>query len=200
MGIENTAIGSRKFKIKMSFVVTLILLVLTGLTYGYTAYQHNADEEAKVPKPALNKIIKDLRGYHKGQGRFPDTFEQLQDQVWKYPKPPRFGDKGQSFTMRNYYYLLSQITPHAVTVWAAPINEKYREGNTFFLVVYADREEVWKGPALEPNEFAALPANPTEYQLATMGLTKQETPANKNGAGKTQPSPSGGNGNFQPRF
>jgi hypothetical protein len=171
----------------MTFVVTLILVVLTGLTYGYTVYQQSAAEEAKIPKPALNKLLKDLRGYHKLMGKFPETFDQVQEQVWKFPRPPRLGDKGQSFTMRNYYYLLTQVTPHAATIWAAPINEKYREGSTFFLVVYEEREDVWKGPALEPKEFATLPGNPTEYQLATMGLTKQQTP-DKN---KTKPAPFG---------
>lgn len=173
------AIGSKKFKMKVTFVLTVVLLILTGLSWGYAAYQQSAAEDAKLPKVALNKILKDLRSYHKNLGKFPESFEQVQDQVWKYPKPPRFADKGQSFTMRNYYYLLSQITPHAVTVWAAPINEKYHEGSTYFLVVYPDHEEVWKGAALEPKEFAGLPTNPTEYQLTTMGLTKQETPQKK---------------------
>jgi hypothetical protein len=183
------SIGAKKFKFKLTYAVTLILLLLTGLAWGYSAYQRSAAEDAKLPKVALNKLIKDLRGFHKILGRFPETFEQVQDVVWKFPKPPRFADKGQSFTMRNYYYLLTQITPHAVTLWAAPINEKYHEGNTFFLVVYPDHEDVWKGAALEPKEFAALPLNPTEYQLATMGLTKQEPPQKK---------PQSANGNTQP--
>lgn len=174
-----SGIGKQKFKMKMTYAVTLILIVLTGCAWGYSTYQQNAAEDAKLPKPAINKIIKDLRAFHKGKGKFPETFEQVQDEIWKYPRPPRFADKGQSFTMRNYYYLLTYVTPHAVTLWAAPINEKYHEGNTFFLVIYPDREDVWKGAALEPNEFAGLPTNPTEYQLATMGLTKQENPQDK---------------------
>lgn len=171
----STSNAKKKMKMRMTFVVTLLLLVLTGLAWGYSAYERSAAEDAKLPKPALNKILKDLRAYHKTQGRFPESFEEVQSEVWKLPRPPRFGDKGQSFTMRNYYYLLTRITPHAATVWAAPINEKYREGNTFFLVVYLDREEVWKGAALEPKDFVGLPTNPTEFQLVTMGLTKQES-------------------------
>lgn len=170
------ATGTRKTRMKMTYVVTLALLLLTGMSYAYMAYQSSAAEEAKLPKAALPKLLKDLRGYHKSQGKFPETFEQLQNVVWKHPKPPRFGDKGQSFTMRNYYYLLTQITPHAVTLWAAPINEKYQEGSTYFVVVYPDRHEVWKGPALEPKDFVGLPLNPSEFQLTTMGLTKQLTP------------------------
>jgi len=174
-----SAIGAKKLKVKMTFVITLILLLCTGLAWGYSAYQQSVAADAKLPKVALNKLIKDLRGYHKTVGKFPESFEQLQTVVWKLPRPPRFADNGQSFTMRNYYYLLTQITPHAVTLWAAPINERYHEGNTFFLVVYPDREEVWKGAALEPKDFAELPANPTAFQLATMGLTKQEPPQKK---------------------
>jgi hypothetical protein len=190
MGIENTAIGQRKLKFKMTYVVALLLVLMTGLTYGYTVYQQNAAEEAKVPKPALAKIVKDLRGFHKKNGKFPETFEQLQDAVWKLPKPPHFGDDGHSFTMHNYYYLLAQITPHAATIWAAPINERFREGATFFVVVFTDHEDVWKGPALEPNEFASLPSNPSEFQLATMGLTKQESQGNTNRpAGAVTPTP-----------
>jgi hypothetical protein len=190
MAIENTTIGSRKLKLKMTYVVALLLVIMSVAAYGYTVYQQNAAEEAKVPKSSLAKVIKDLRGYHKTQGKFPETFAQLQDVVWKLPRPPHFGDNGQSFTMKNYYYLLAQITPHAATVWAAPINEKYREGSTFFVVVYTDHEEVWKGPALEPKEFASLPSNPSEFQLATMGLTRQETPDNRNKtAAGAAPSP-----------
>jgi hypothetical protein len=173
------SIGKRKVKIKITFWVTLALLVLTGLSYGYMNYQRSAAEDAKLPKPSINKLIKDLRGYHKNIGQFPDTFIQVQDSVWKLPQPPVFGDNGQSFTMHNYYYLLNKVTPHAATLWAAPFNERFREANTFFLVIYEDHEEVWKGPALEPKEFTTLPANPTSFQLTTMGLTKQDNPATR---------------------
>lgn len=180
---------TKKSKIKMTYVVTLILILLAGMSWGYAAYQQSAAEDAKLPKQALPKLLKDFRAYHKSQGKFPETFEHLQTIVWKRPKPPIFGDKGQSFTMRNYYYLLTQITPHALTLWAAPINEKYQEGNTYFLVVYPDRQDMWKGPALEPKDFVGLPVNPSEFQLTTMGLTKQITPQSKaqNSNAKNQP-------------
>lgn len=175
--------SSGRFKGKITILVTLLMLVLTGMTYAYVSHQEGKAEDAKLPKPSLNKLLKDFRVYHKNVGRFPETFEAVQEEVWKLKRAPAFGDKGRSFTMRNYYYLMERITPHATTLWAAPINEKFREGNTFFLVVYPDREEIWKGPALEPGEFASLPANPTEYQLSTMGLTKQLASA-KNSNGK----------------
>jgi hypothetical protein len=172
-------------KMRMTFVVTLVLLLGAGLSWWVSVYQRQAALDAKLPKANLGKILKDLRAYHKAKGKFPESFEDVQREVWKLERAPRMGDKGHSFTMRNYYYLLTQITPHAATVWAAPINERFREGNTYFLVVFHDREELWKGAALEPHEFATLPANPTEYQLATMGLTKQPTKDKQPQAPKT---------------
>lgn len=179
-------------KIKITFIVTLLLLVSAVGVYVYAAYQESAKEKAAQPVPALNRVMADLRKFHKEQGRFPLTFREVQEKLWKLPRSPAFGDEGRSFTMGNYYYSLGYMDEHKVTIWAVPVGPRYKEGNSFFMVLTLTIQDYWKGPALELAQTAALSPNPTETQLAGLLMIHQETP------GKPQTQPSTGKPQTQP--
>ncbi|MBA3713415.1 MAG: hypothetical protein H0W76_13355 [Pyrinomonadaceae bacterium] len=172
-----------KGKLKITHIVLGVLVVAATAAFIVSGVWASQQEAAELPQIGLNRVVKDLRLYHKKFGRFPATFQDIQVRVRKRPSSDRLGDAGRSFTKDNYYYLLSAVDPHAATLWAIPIGDKYKEGTSYFIVVRPTTVEQWKGAALDIDEIALLRGNPTPAQLAHTGLTKQPTPALKKRGG-----------------
>ena len=169
---------------KRRFGFSYVILVIAIITYlgvwGYTAFAAEWRAKADVPQidPIL-KIIKGLRQYQKQYVTFPQTFDQVEAQVWKHPNPPTYGDGGHTLVIKNYYYFYSWISPTGCTLWAIPVGAHASEGNSYFLILTPTEREKFKGPALSLKEASKIDGAPTYAQLAVLGMIKQEDPPPK---------------------
>jgi hypothetical protein len=164
---------------KRRFGVSYILLVLAVITYlgvwGYSVLAADWKAKASVPRidPILT-IIKGLRQYQKINATFPQTFNQLESQIWKHSKPPPFGANGHSVVIKNYYYLYTFIGPTRCTLWAIPVGPRAAEASSYFLILTPTNREKYKGPPLDLNEAGSVTGTPTYAQLGVLGMIKQE--------------------------
>ena len=172
-----------KGKLKITHIILGVLVVAATAAFIVSMLWASQKEAAELPQIGLNRVVKDLRAYHKKFGRFPATFQEIQVRLRKGPPSDRLGDADCSFTRDNYYYLLSAVDPHAATLWAIPVGSKYKEGTSYFIVVRPRSVEQWKGAALDLDEIARLRSNPTPAQLAHAGLIKQPQTVQKKRGG-----------------
>ena len=102
-GVEGKE-GKRRFGFSY---ISLVVAIVTYLgTWGYSVFA--ADWRAKADVPQIDpilKIIKGLRQYQQVNATFPQTFNQVEAQVWKHPNPPSYGSDGRTLVIKNYYYL-----------------------------------------------------------------------------------------------
>src|ERR1700752_337983 len=121
-GVEGKE-GKRRFGI--SYVVLVLAIVTYLCTWGYTVFA--AEWKARSETPQIDpvvKIILGLRQYQQNTASFPQSFNQVEEQVWRHPKPPPYGANGHTFVLRNYYYLYSLISPTRCSLWAIPIGTR----------------------------------------------------------------------------
>jgi hypothetical protein len=164
---------------KRRFGISYLLLVVAVVTYlgvwGYTVLAADWKAKASVPKidPVLT-IIKGLRQYQKINATFPQTFDQVEAQVWKHPRPPDFGANGHSLTVKNYYYFYTFISPTRCTLWAIPVGPNGSEASSYFLILTPTDREKYKGPPLDLKEAETINGMPTYTQLGILGMIRQE--------------------------
>ena len=176
-GVEGKE-GKRRFGI--SYVV-LVLAILTYLcTWGYTVFaaQWKARSEAPQIDPIV-KIIRGLRQYQQTTASFPQTFDQVETQIWKHPNPPPYGAGGHALALKNYYYLYSLISPTRCTLWAIPVGARAKEASSYFLVIAPTERKKFKGPALDLKQASTITSVPTYTQLAMLGMIQQNDPPPK---------------------
>lgn len=143
-------------------------------SHFYSLWAASQQENAMLPRPAVDLIIKALRKYHQRAGKFPQSFTELEARVWRESQTRSFGEDGRSLSMANYYYLYYQVDSGTCTLWAIPINKRREEGSTFFLALSPETVRRWKGVALALDEIKRLPSVPDPAQLALLGLTEQQ--------------------------
>ena len=165
---------------KRRFGISYLLLVVSVVTYfsvwGYSVLAADWKAKASVPKidPILT-IIKGLRQYQKIHATFPQTFNQVETQVWKHARAPDFGANGQSIVLKNYYYLYTFINHTRCTLWAIPVGPRAAEASTYFLILTPTDREKYKGPPLDLKEASTITGTPTYAQLAILGMIRQES-------------------------
>jgi hypothetical protein len=177
-GVEGKE-GKRRFG--FSYILLAVAIVTYLCTWGYSAFAAEWKAKADIPQidPIL-KIIKGLRQYQHVNATFPQTFDQVEAQVWKHPKPPSYGSDGRTLVTRNYYYFYSWISPTRCTLWAIPLGTHASEASSYFVILTPTDREKFKGPALDLKEASSLTGAPTYTQLAMLGLIKQDPlPQNK---------------------
>ena len=119
---------------KRRFGFSYVLLVLAILTYlcawGYSVFAADWKAKAEIPQidPIL-KIIKGLRQYQQTTASFPQTFDQVESQVWKHANPPSYGSGGHTLVLKNYYYFYTWISPTRCTLWAIPLGSRASEAS-----------------------------------------------------------------------
>lgn len=164
---------------KRRFGISYLLLVVAVVTYlgvwGYSVFAADWKARASIPRidPILT-IIKGLRQYQKINATFPQTFDEVEAQVWKHSRPPEFGANGHSLLLKNYYYLYTYISPTRCTLWAIPVGPRAGEASTYFLILTPTDREKYKGPHLELKEAATVSGVPTYVQLGILGMIRQE--------------------------
>ena len=110
-GVEGKE-GKRRFG--FSYILLAVAIVTYLCTWGYSVFA--ADWRAKADVPQIDpilKIIKGLRQYQQVNATFPQTFNQVEAQVWKHPHPPSYGSDGRTLVTKNYYYLYTWISPRS---------------------------------------------------------------------------------------
>src|SRR5262249_946515 len=140
----------------------------------YAVWAASQQEQALLPRPAVDHIIKALRAYHQKTGRFPQSFAELDTRVWRQSPARKLEGDGHSLSMANYYYIYYLVDSGTCTLWAIPINKRTEEGSTFFLALTPEAARRWKGAALALDEIKRLPSLPEPAQLALLGLTEQQ--------------------------
>src|SRR5258708_19268285 len=171
-GVEGKA-GKRRFGF------AYILLMISIVTYlGASAYAAVAsDWSAKADIPQIDpilKIIKGLRQYQQVNAPFPQTFIQVEAQVWRHPTPPDYGAGGHSVVLKNYYYFYTWISPNRCTLWAIPLGSHASEAGSYFLILTPTDRQKFKAPPLYLKEATTISAAPTYTQLAMLGMIKQD--------------------------
>ncbi len=171
-GVEGKE-GKRRFGFSYVLVALAILTYLCA--WGYSVFAADWKAKAEVPQidPIL-KIIKGLRQYQQVKATFPQTFDQVETEVWKHANPPNYGSGGHTLVLKNYYYLYNWISPARCTLWAVPLGPRASEASTYFLVLTPTDREKFKGPALGLQEASSINGAPTYTQLAILGLVKQD--------------------------
>jgi hypothetical protein len=173
-GVEGKA-GTRRFGFSYILLVVAIVVYLGVSAYSALATEWKAKAEVPQIDPIL-QLIKGLRQYQQVTASFPQTFDQVEAQVWKHPKPPSYGSGGHTLVLRNYYYLYTRISPTRCTLWAIPLGAKASEASSYFLILTPTEREKFKGPALDFKEASTVSGIPTYAQLAMLGMIKQEDP------------------------
>src|SRR5215213_8520892 len=165
--------GARKQRIKMTFVLLPVCIIIVIISYVYGAWARSESEKQLVPRLGVDSMVKGLRQYQRETGQFPRDFSELDKRIWKYKTAPDFGSTKRTLSVANYYYVYAKTDPLTCTIWAIPSGPKREEGSTHFLVITPDVIRRWKGPALSKNEIDSIAPEPTSNLLITLGMTEQ---------------------------
>jgi len=142
-----------------------------ALSFGYRTYARIEAEERDLPQLAAASLVRELRAYHKALGRFPESFEELDRR--RKVEGRAYELSGRAISARHYFYVMSALDAHRVTVWAIPAGPRREEAATHFIVVEPEELSVWKGAAIPIADVAAVHSNPTRGELAALGLVEQ---------------------------
>jgi hypothetical protein len=169
----------------VNLACTLVLLIVATL---YSSWARNREHEANLPLPALETIAVALRTFHQQTGRFPESFLELDERVWKGARRSQISSDGKSLDApaSHYYYTLhSASLPRAsaaksretikVALWAVPTGPRAQEAATHFWYVTPDKIERWMGPALTAENVGVIKTIPSEQQLALLVMTRQRS-------------------------
>jgi hypothetical protein len=172
----------RKTKTRAGFSklkITWLMLALAGMlavgSYGWHVYSLFRDWQMNMPQPQLEKLTSDLRLYHTRTGRFPATFTEINELLWRTKPSPDYGSDGRQARTKNYYYFYTRVNEQTCAIWALPTGPRRQYASSFFIVLAPEWLRSWKGKAIEDDVINRLPAIPKPDQLAA--LMMQEMPS-----------------------
>ena len=174
-------------RLRFTYIIAALSLVLLIIASIYSAWSGNREHEANIPVPALETVVVALRTFHQQTGRFPESFRELDERLWKGTRRAQISQDGKSLNApaSHYYYTLHTINPRRLgtsvkeaepikaAIWAVPTGPRANEAATYFWYVTPDKIERWMGPALTPENVGAVNTVPTEQQLAILVMTRQ---------------------------
>lgn len=159
-------------KIRMTYILVLICAGILVCGRGYAAFQEWRQQEALLPRLALNSVMKALLDYQKKTGGFPKNLSQLDSPALR-KRHPQFTPNGEMFMM-NYRYVYFPYTKEvACDIWAIPYGERRDDASTRYMLLWPDRARHWKGPALTPEE-AQTALKLDRDDLGSLGLIEQD--------------------------
>lgn len=189
MASQKSNLSQRRGRSKFFTVICLVIALIACIGVRAVGYFHQSKlEQSKKPQLALNTWMKDLMAFQKASGRFPNDLIELDTKIWrkdKPDKPSRLTHGKHDYVYLNYHYKYF-ANGNVASVWAIPLGEYKSEFNTVFLVMTADKYEIWRGASLKPEEVKAIPAvaTPSPELLATLGMFKQKTNDTDDGKAK----------------
>jgi hypothetical protein len=173
-------------RLRFTYVTLACTLVLLIVAAVYSAWVRNREHEANLPLPALETVVVALRTFHQQTGRFPESFRELDERIWKGARRAQISADGKSLNApaSHYYYTLHSINLQRApatndkemikaALWAVPTGPRAQEAATYFWYVTPDRIERWMGPALTTENIGAVKTIPSEQQLALLVMTRQ---------------------------
>jgi len=161
-----------KLKATSLFLASAAIIALGS--YGWRVYTLFRDWRFNMPQPQIERLVKDLRIYYAKAGRFPNTFIEINDLIWRMKPAPNYGREGRQARAKNYYYFYTRVDDHTCVIWALPTGPQRHYGPSFFLVLSHGWLRHWKGKALGDETISNLPAIPSLDKLA--GLDMREMP------------------------
>jgi hypothetical protein len=186
----NVQVRQTRGRLRFTYVnltCTLVLLIVAAL---YSSWVRNREHEANLPLPALETVVVALRTFHQQTGRFPESFRELDERVWKGARRAQISADGKSLDApaSHYYYTLHSAGVSRASVakgretikvalWAVPTGPRAQEAATHFWCVTPDKIERWMGPALTTENVSAVKTVPSEQQLALLVMTRQSQAA-----------------------
>jgi len=187
-------------RLRFTYLILVLSLALLIIALIYSAWSGNREHEANMPVPALETVVVALRTFHQQTGRFPESFRELDERLWKGTRRAQISDDGKSLNApaSHYYYTLHTINPPRpevagnaresirAAIWAVPTGPRAGESATYFWYVTPDKIERWMGPALTSENIRVVNSIPSEGQLALLVMTKQPS-----GAVSAPPTPKG---------
>jgi hypothetical protein len=189
---HQTAVNARPARggFRFTYVTLVCSLALFVGSAAYSAWARHRERVADLPVPALETVVVALRAYHLQTGRFPESFRQLDERVWKGERRSQISPDGKSLDSpaSHYYYTLHAVSPSRAAgaraggtdkaaLWAVPTGPRASEAATHFWYVTPGRIERWMGPALTPENIGAVKMIPSEQQLALLAMTRQTSGA-----------------------
>jgi len=182
----NVQVRQTRGRLRFTYVNLACALVLLIVATLYSSWVRNREHEANLPLPALETVAVALRTYHQQTGRFPETFRELDERVWKGTRSAQISEDGKSLDSpaSHYYYTLHSVSMSRasaakdgeaikVALWAVPTGPRAQEAATHFWYVTPGRIERWMGPALTTDNVSAVKTIPSEQQLALLVMTRQ---------------------------
>jgi hypothetical protein len=159
-------------KLKATFVFLASTAILALGSYGWRTYTLFRDWQAHMPQPQVEKLTRDLLLFHSRTKRFPKTFNEINDRIWRTRPKPDYGNEGRQARTKNYYYFYTRIKDDQCAVWAIPLGPQRHYASAFFLVITPEWRRLWRGKSLEEAAISKLPAIPTPSDLADLRLSE----------------------------
>lgn len=157
-------------KLKATFLFLGFGAILALGSYGWHVYTLFRDWRLNMPQPQIEKLTKDLRIFHAKTGRFPNTFIEINDLIWRAKPAPSYGSNGRQARTKNYYYFYTRVDDHTCAIWALPTGPQRHYGSSFFLVLSPNWLRIWKGKALGDETISRLPIVPSPATLTEMEM------------------------------
>jgi|SRR5262245_26223940 len=159
-----------KLKSTFAFLASTAILALGG--YGWRTYTLFRGWQANMPQPQIEKLTRDLLLFHTRTKRFPKTFNEINDLIWRIRPKPDYGNEGRQARTKNYYYFYTMVKDGQCAVWAVPLGPQRHYASTFFLVITPEWRRLWRGKSLEEAVISKLPAIPTSANLGDLQLSE----------------------------
>ena len=160
----------------MSMIVAVALLIAFIVVKSGVSWELSNRVERDSPSLALNTLITDLRQYRTLKREFPNSFEQLNNEIWaKNDRPVNLIGK-RYFSQANYVYYYSAGDGFC-SVWAVPQGNYKESAETVFVLLNGTNQEVWRGRALSDEQKKNIPSvvRPPTALMAQFNMSRDAT-------------------------
>ncbi|MGE0133129.1 MAG: hypothetical protein AB7U82_34055 [Blastocatellales bacterium] len=162
-------------KLRLSFIFAAITVSVGAASYVYHIYKLFQDSQINKPQPQVERLVKDLRGFHAQRHGFPNNFVEINQLIWRTTPAPDYGVEGRQARTKNYYYYYTKISDDACVFWALPLGPRRDYAASYFVVLSPEWMRAWKGQAMSDEQIAQIPAIPPPAVLAELKML--ETPS-----------------------
>lgn len=164
-------------KLRIAYLsLTLAALVSCG-GYGWHLYKLFRDARLNTPQPQIEKLSRDLCQFYSRNGRFPATFNEINELLWHNRPKPDYGSEGRQARVKNYYYLYTRVNDQQCAIWAFPQGPQRHYASSFFIVLSPSWIRIWKGRAMRDDEIMRVPAIPSPIMLDEFGMVESPSQA-----------------------
>jgi hypothetical protein len=165
-----------------SIIVCFLVVVFAVLTHIGGAFYDEMKDRRERPALALKSILRDVREYVRVEKTMPSSWREVEAKIWNVPSRAPSRLLGGILVVDNYEYFyhagkVGEVS--LVNIWALPLGKYRDQYETVLLVITAEGDEVWRGPALnEAQREMVLNAgfNPSFAQMSQLNM-KKDAPA-----------------------